>query len=47
MFKNTSSNIVWQQIGILFWYTGLELFGLAHKITYEAIKEILSCTSLD
>ncbi|CAG8731853.1 45255_t:CDS:2 [Gigaspora margarita] len=40
MFKNTSPNTVWQQIGILFQYTGLELFGLTHKITYEAIKEI-------
>ncbi|CAG8723728.1 30714_t:CDS:2 [Gigaspora margarita] len=47
MFKNTSPNTVWQQIGILFQYTGLELFGLMNKITYETIKEILSCTSLD
>ncbi|RIB20250.1 hypothetical protein C2G38_2179769 [Gigaspora rosea] len=47
MFKNTSPNTIWQQIGILSQYTELELFGLAHKITYEAIKEIPSCTSLD
>ncbi|CAG8615517.1 9262_t:CDS:2, partial [Gigaspora rosea] len=47
IFKNTSSNTVWQQIGILSQYTGLELFGLTNKITYEAIKEIPSCTSLD
>ncbi|RIB00708.1 hypothetical protein C2G38_2233314 [Gigaspora rosea] len=47
MFKNTSPNTVWQQIGILSQYTGLELFGLTHKITCEAIKEIPSCTSLD
>ncbi|RIB16995.1 hypothetical protein C2G38_2038103 [Gigaspora rosea] len=47
MFKNTSPNTVWQQIGILSQYTGLELFGLTNKIMYEAIKEIPSCTSLD
>ncbi|RIB02546.1 hypothetical protein C2G38_2227536 [Gigaspora rosea] len=47
MFKNTSPNTVWQQIGILSQYTGLELFGLTHKITCKAIKEIPSCTSLD
>ncbi|CAG8485898.1 25023_t:CDS:2 [Gigaspora rosea] len=47
MFKNTSPNTVWQQIGILSQYTGLELFGLAHKTTYKAIKEIPSCTILD
>ncbi|RIB30038.1 hypothetical protein C2G38_2153802 [Gigaspora rosea] len=47
IFKNTNPNTVWQQIGILSQYTGLELFGLAHKTMYEAIKEILSCTILD
>ncbi|CAG8829918.1 22327_t:CDS:1, partial [Gigaspora margarita] len=47
IFKNTSLNIVWQQIEILSQYTELELFGLTNKITYEAIKEIPLCTSLD
>ncbi|CAG8733086.1 1061_t:CDS:2 [Gigaspora margarita] len=47
IFKNTSSNTVWQQIGILSQYTELELFGLAHKTIYKAIKEIPSCTILD